>query len=322
MAADPVPAYARAARARGCAGAGAARAPRRRASPSWSRRPSTRALAAPEPDPATAMRPVFAPVAKRRSRHALGQTERRRPALSNSTSTDASAPPAGEAAEEGEPAAMAAFTGAAAGGKRAGEVTYLDAIHQALREEMERDPAVVLLGQDIAAFEGAFRVTRGLYARWPERVLDTPIAESGALGLAAGAALLGFRPVVEMQFADFVSNGFNQIVNVARQALLPLRGALPGRGAAALGRRRRRRALPLAEPRGVVRSARRAQGGLPGDRARRQGAAQGRDPRSQPGRSSASTSSSTGGSRRCCRPASWWGRSARRGWRARGAISP
>jgi pyruvate/2-oxoglutarate/acetoin dehydrogenase E1 component len=88
-------------------------------------------------------------------------------------------------------------------------------VHRALLEELERDPSVVLMGQDIAAFEGAFRVTRGLHARWPERVLDTPIAESGTIGLAIGAALLGYRPVVEMQFADFVSCGFNQIVNVA-----------------------------------------------------------------------------------------------------------
>jgi 2-oxoisovalerate dehydrogenase E1 component beta subunit len=109
---------------------------------------------------------------------------------------------------------MAAFTGGAVGPTRAGEVTYLDAIHQALREEMERDPSIVLLGQDIAVFEGAFRVTKGLHARWPDRVLDTPISESGTLGLAAGAALFGYLPVVEMQFADFVSCGFNQIVNV------------------------------------------------------------------------------------------------------------
>ncbi len=174
------------------------------------------ALAAAEPEPATAMRPVFAASPPDTPGPSSAPEEKGQPpALARSA--QASPPPAGEAAEEGEPpadAAMAAFTGAVAGGKRAGEVTYLDAIHQALREEMERDPAVVLMGQDIAAFEGAFRVTRGLHARWPERVLDTPIAESGALGLAAGAALLGFRPIVEMQFADFVSCGFNQLINV------------------------------------------------------------------------------------------------------------
>ena len=92
--------------------------------------------------------------------------------------------------------------------------TYIEGIHQALVEEMERDDAVVLMGQDIAVFEGAFRVTRGLHSRWPERVFDTPIAESGTLGIAAGAALLGYRPIVEMQFGDFVTCGFNQIVNV------------------------------------------------------------------------------------------------------------
>ena len=92
--------------------------------------------------------------------------------------------------------------------------TFVEGIHQALLEEMERDEQVVLLGQDIGVFEGAFRVTRGLHARWPERVLDTPIAESGTLGIAAGAALLGYRPVVEMQFGDFITCGFNQLVNV------------------------------------------------------------------------------------------------------------
>lgn len=93
-------------------------------------------------------------------------------------------------------------------------IFYVEGITQALREEMERDESVVLMGQDIGVFEGAFRITRGLHARWPHRVLDTPIAESGTLGIAAGAAMLGYRPVVEMQFGDFVSCGFNQIVNV------------------------------------------------------------------------------------------------------------
>src|SRR6185436_16504218 len=85
------------------------------------------------------------------------------------------------------------------------ETTYIDAINQALREEMERDDSVVLMGQDIGAFEGPFRTTRGLHSRWPERVLDTPIAESGTIGIAIGAAVLGYRLVVEMQFGDFVS---------------------------------------------------------------------------------------------------------------------
>ena len=120
-------------------------------------------------------------------------------------------------------------------------VTYIAAIHQALVEEMERDPAVVLMGQDIGAFEGAFRATLGLHQRWPERVLDTPIAESGTIGVAAGAALLGYRPVVEMQFADFVSCGFNQLVNVAAklyyrwQQPCPLVVRLPSGGGVGAG---------------------------------------------------------------------------------------
>jgi 2-oxoisovalerate dehydrogenase E1 component len=112
-------------------------------------------------------------------------------------------------------AAPQAAPGAPAPGAGHEEVFYVDAIHRALEEEMERDPSVVLMGQDIGRFEGAFRVTRGLHARWPGRVLDTPIAESGTIGIAAGAALLGFRPIVEMQFGDFISCGFNQLVNVA-----------------------------------------------------------------------------------------------------------
>jgi 2-oxoisovalerate dehydrogenase E1 component len=94
------------------------------------------------------------------------------------------------------------------------ESTYVEGIHHALREEMERDDTVFLMGQDIGVFEGAFRVTRGFHQRWPDRVRDTPIAESGTLGIAAGAALLGLRPVVEMQFGDFITCGFNQVVNV------------------------------------------------------------------------------------------------------------
>jgi 2-oxoisovalerate dehydrogenase E1 component len=179
------------------------------------------ALEAPHPDPATAMRPVYAgsdgppvlpaPRARRRRRVDLEETvmsERARAEIES-----ASEAPAGDAAEDA-PTAMAAFTGSPAEPLSEGEITYLDALHAALVEEMERDPAVVLLGQDIGEFEGAFRVTRGLHARWPSRVLDTPISESGTLGLAAGAALLGYRPVVEMQFADFVACGFNQIANV------------------------------------------------------------------------------------------------------------
>lgn len=94
------------------------------------------------------------------------------------------------------------------------EITYLDAIRRALDEEMERDPAVFLMGQDVAQFGGAFRASKGLFEKYGRlRVINTPLCESGAVGAALGAALAGQRPVVEMQFADFVSCAHNQIVN-------------------------------------------------------------------------------------------------------------
>ncbi|MBV8199078.1 MAG: alpha-ketoacid dehydrogenase subunit beta [Acidobacteria bacterium] len=95
-------------------------------------------------------------------------------------------------------------------------VTYLEAIRQALWEEMEGDPRVFLLGQDVGTYGGPFRVTAGMLDRFgPERVIDTPISESAMVGAAIGAAILGMRPVVEMQFIDFISCAFNQIVNFA-----------------------------------------------------------------------------------------------------------
>jgi 2-oxoisovalerate dehydrogenase E1 component beta subunit len=94
--------------------------------------------------------------------------------------------------------------------------TYLDAISQALREEMRRDPSVLLLGEDIGTFGGAFKITRGFLEEFgPGRVFDTPIAESGFVGAACAAAVEGFRPVVEFQFADFIACAFDQIVNFA-----------------------------------------------------------------------------------------------------------
>jgi 2-oxoisovalerate dehydrogenase E1 component beta subunit len=95
-------------------------------------------------------------------------------------------------------------------------MTYLDAIRQGIWEEMERDPAVFLLGEDIGAYGGAFKVTAGMLEKFgPERVIDTPISESAIVGAAVGAALMGLRPVAEMQFMDFISCGFDQVVNMA-----------------------------------------------------------------------------------------------------------
>ncbi|MEZ5279500.1 MAG: dehydrogenase E1 component subunit alpha/beta [Acidimicrobiales bacterium] len=94
------------------------------------------------------------------------------------------------------------------------DMRYLDAITDALDAAMEADPRVLLMGQDIAQYGGAFKATEGLFDRYgADRVRNTPIIESGAIGAGMGLALAGWRPVVEMQFGDFISVGFNQIVN-------------------------------------------------------------------------------------------------------------
>jgi pyruvate/2-oxoglutarate/acetoin dehydrogenase E1 component len=96
------------------------------------------------------------------------------------------------------------------------ELTYLEAISEALREEMRRDETVMCLGEDIGAFGGAFKVTDGFIEEFgASRVLDAPLAENAIIGTAVGAALEGLKPVAEMQFADFISCGFDQLVNVA-----------------------------------------------------------------------------------------------------------
>src|SRR5215813_2214466 len=95
-------------------------------------------------------------------------------------------------------------------------ITLLEAIRQGLWEEMERDDRVFLLGEDIGVYGGAFKVTEGLLDRFgEERVLDTPISETAIVGAAVGAALMGLRPVAEMQFADFFSCAFDMITNFA-----------------------------------------------------------------------------------------------------------
>src|SRR5438309_4202315 len=96
------------------------------------------------------------------------------------------------------------------------ELSYLEAIREALSEEMRRDPKVFVLGEDVGMYGGAFGVTQGLFSEFGEtRVIDTPISESVIIGVSIGAALRGYRPVAEMQFADFISCGFDQIVNQA-----------------------------------------------------------------------------------------------------------
>jgi acetoin:2,6-dichlorophenolindophenol oxidoreductase subunit beta len=94
-------------------------------------------------------------------------------------------------------------------------VTYIDAIHQAQLDLLRSRVDVFLYGQDIGAFGGAFKATKGLQEEFPDRVLDSPISEDAMVGMAIGAAISGMRPIVEMQFADFSSIAFNQIVNHA-----------------------------------------------------------------------------------------------------------
>jgi pyruvate/2-oxoglutarate/acetoin dehydrogenase E1 component len=99
------------------------------------------------------------------------------------------------------------------------EITYLEAIREALFEEMERDPNVFCLGEDIGAYGGAFKVTEGLQRKFGEaRVIDTPISEAGIIGAAAGAAHMGMRPICEMQFIDFISCGYDMLTNYVATA--------------------------------------------------------------------------------------------------------
>ena len=109
-----------------------------------------------------------------------------------------------------------ALVGLRQGGLTMPTMTYLQAISDAMREEMRADERVFVMGEDIGVFGGAFKVTDGFIDEFgPMRVMDTPLAESGIVGTAIGAAVEGMRPIAEMQFADFISCGFDQLVNVA-----------------------------------------------------------------------------------------------------------
>jgi len=116
-------------------------------------------------------------------------------------------------------------------------MTYLQAVSDGLRTEMRADERVLVMGEDIGTFGGAFKVTDGFIDEFgPSRVMDTPLAEAGIIGTAVGASVVGLRPVCEMQFADFVACGFDQLVNVAgkmyyRQGLaVPITVRLPSGG--------------------------------------------------------------------------------------------
>src|SRR5262245_49794124 len=92
-------------------------------------------------------------------------------------------------------------------------LNLLQAVNDALRLEMRKDPRVVVLGEDVGKFGGVFRATAGLYEEFPDRVIDTPLSEGGIVGTAVGMALYGLRPVPEIQFSDFIFPAFDQIVS-------------------------------------------------------------------------------------------------------------
>jgi pyruvate/2-oxoglutarate/acetoin dehydrogenase E1 component len=107
-------------------------------------------------------------------------------------------------------------------------VTYLEAIRLAMLEEMQKDERVFVIGEDVGAYGGAFRVTQGFLEAFGEkRVIDTPIAESAIVGAAVGAALMGMRPIAEMQFIDFIGCGFDMLVNYAAKSRWRWGGGVP-----------------------------------------------------------------------------------------------
>ena len=108
------------------------------------------------------------------------------------------------------------------------EMTYLEAIRQGLFEEMERDESVFIMGEDVGVYGGAFKVTKGFLDRFGERrVIDTPISESAIVGAGTGAAINGLRPVLEMQFSDFMACAFDQITNFAAKCRYRWGAAVP-----------------------------------------------------------------------------------------------
>ena len=120
-------------------------------------------------------------------------------------------------------------------------ITYLEAIRSAQERALAEDPRVYIYGQDVGAFGGAFKATKGLAKQFPGRVLDSPLSEDAMVGSAIGAAIEGMRPIIEMQFADFSTVGFNQIVNHAAtlnwrtNVACPITVRLPSGGTAGAG---------------------------------------------------------------------------------------
>ena len=165
---------------------------------------------------------------------------------------------------------------------------YREALNQALREEMQRDERVFLMGEDIGVFNGAFKVTAGLLEEFGEkRVRDTPISENTIVGMGVGAAMTGLRPVVELMTINFSLLAMDQIVNhmatihymFGGQAKVPMVVRMPQGAGHQLGPTHSHCLRGAVPPR-----ARACCVAVPVDRRRREGAAEGGDPRRQPGR--------------------------------------
>src|SRR6266567_4762488 len=146
------------------------------------------------------------------------------------------------------------------------EITYRQALHDTLREELLRDENVFLLGEEIAVFEGSYKITAGLLKEFgPKRVVDTPIVENGFVGMATGAAMLGLRPIVEIMTINFIILAMDEIVNHAAkiysmfggQCPIPLVIRTPGGGGQSAG------GYSFAEPGSLVRACTRSQSGGP-----------------------------------------------------------
>ncbi|MGH9260717.1 MAG: alpha-ketoacid dehydrogenase subunit beta, partial [Acidimicrobiales bacterium] len=107
-------------------------------------------------------------------------------------------------------------------------LTYRDALNQALREEMQRDASVFIMGEEVGVYQGAYKVSRGLLEEFgPQRVVDTPIAELGFAGIGVGAAMAGLRPVIEFMTWNFALLALDQIVNAAAKMLYMSGGQIP-----------------------------------------------------------------------------------------------
>ena len=181
------------------------------------------------------------------------------------------------------------------------EKTYLQAISDGLRQEMRRDKRVFMIGEDVGVYGGAFKVTQGFQEEFgPWRVIDAPLAETAIVGGCTGAAIMGMRPVAEMQFADFVSCAWDHLVTVAAKQRYRAGTPVPIVVRCPSGGGFSRRALPLAEPGVELRAHPGPEGRLPGDARGRQGADRDARSRTRTRSSTSSTSTSTGASRPTC----------------------